>query len=105
MLIVSGYSIKEQLYEGEHYTVYRAERLADHKPVILKTCRFDQPPLADLAALQHEYKLLKTIASPGVIQAYDLIKHPHRLTLVLEDIEGISLHQYLNHQSLPLTDF
>lgn len=105
MITIEGYSIKELLYQGAHYTVHRAIRDADGQRVILKICRLEQPNLVDLAGLQHEYQLLSTLRLPGVIRAYDLIIHHQQFVLVLEDIQGQSLYQYCNQQPLPFENF
>lgn len=105
MLILDNYAIKEQIHEGERYIVYRAKQLSDQQNVIIKVCRTDQPDLADVAGLQHEYQLLKQLTLPGVIGVYNLVKYQHQLALILQDVEGISLQQYLEQGSLSLNNF
>ncbi|MBA3660948.1 MAG: diguanylate cyclase [Gammaproteobacteria bacterium] len=105
MLALVGYQILDQLYKGNHYIVYRGIRLSDNLPVILKACRFEKPTLADLAALQHEFQLLKLLNVSGIIDVYELIKNQHQLVLVLEDIKGKSLTQFLEKKPMGLTEF
>lgn len=105
MLDISGYNIKEQLYQGKRFTIYRGIQHTNQRKVILKVCRFEQPSLQELATLKHEYQLLKQLNLPQVINVYDLIKHQNQLVLVLEDIEGCSLKQYLDGQPLSLNSF
>lgn len=102
---ITGYTIHEKIYEGNRYTIYRSTRNADQKKVILKNCVSEQPHLTDLAKLQHEYQILKQLDLNGIIKVYDLIKHRHQLTLVLEDMEGQSLRSYLKKQPLDLNRF
>ena len=89
MLILADYSIKEQLYENERYTIYRAEHRTHQKKVIVKICRSDNPSLADLAALQHEYHVLKQLTLPRVIRVYDIVKHRHQLALNCKSLNKI----------------
>lgn len=105
MLTIKGYTLQELLYQGSRYSLHRALRTQDNQAVILKSCRLEQPPLADIAGLQHEHHLIHMLDIPGVIQAGELIQHQHQFVLVLEDIGGQSLHHYLQQKPLALDDF
>ncbi len=105
MLSIPGFTIENMLYTGKRFAVYQAIRNSDQKNFILKSCLSEHPSAQDLGILQHEYQILKQLHSPEIIQAHDLIKHQHRLILVLEDMEGMSLRQYMDGKLLEITDF
>lgn len=105
MLEVKGYTIQEPLYSGRLFCVYRGIRKTDSQKVIIKTSSSDQPGLQEIATLQQEYHLLKQVSSPSIIQAYDLIRHQDKSLLIMEDIEGTSLKQYLTERPIALKEF
>lgn len=105
MFQIKEYTIEDTIYQGKHFLIYRAIRNNDQKKVILKVCRLEQPSFNELAALRHEYKLLKRLKLSNVVEAYDLIQYQHKLILVIEDMEGISLQQYLEGKPIGLNDF
>ena len=96
------YEIVAKLHDGKNSVVYRAARISDNCPVILKTQREDCPPPESLARLQREYKMLLQLAFPGIVQAVVLEDFQDKLVLVLEDIGGRALDQHLQERTLPL---
>jgi len=102
---IIGYTIKEVIAEGDRFTVLRAIQNQDQRKVVLKLCRLELPSTEDLTSLQHEYLMLKKIDSPLVIKVYDLIKQGRQLVLVLEDIDGKPLKQFLEDKPLDLETF
>lgn len=105
MLVLKGYNILQKLYQGQSIAAYRALRLQDNRKVILKTLTSDHPTIKELTSLKHEYNLLQKLNLPGVIRADELIHHQNSLVLVLEDIEGITLAQFLNGRPIELENF
>jgi predicted ATPase/class 3 adenylate cyclase len=101
MVTFTGYRILEKINEGREYTIYSALRESDKLPVILKTLRSEHPNTNLIALLYHEYEMSKYLTEPGVIQTYELIDQHNQYALVQEDIQGISLHAYL--QKNPIT--
>jgi diguanylate cyclase (GGDEF)-like protein len=106
MLTLEGYTIKELSQQSGQFSLYKGIRNADKKPVVLKVCQSDRSAsLSDIVALQHEYEILKQLNLSSVVRVYDLIKTHDRLVLVLEDIGGISLQQYLSNGRVSITEF
>ncbi len=102
---IKGYNIVEKLHEGPTVVVYRATRLEDNKKVILKSLMAERPDPRDLETLQHEYLLLKKLDLPGIIGLEGLVPNQNSLVLVLEDIQGITLAEFLNARPINLTNF
>src|SRR3990167_3678872 len=105
MFTLEGYTITKLLQQGGQLSIYNGIRNADKKNVVLKVCQSDQPNLADLVALQHEYEILKQLNLSSVVQVYDLITTQNRLVLVLEDIGGTTLQQFLTSGRITLSQF
>lgn len=105
MLEIKGYEINEILYSGNLSSVYRGIRKADAEKVIIKTTNSDQPKLDEIAAIQNEYQLIKQLNSAYIIEAYDLIMYHNRPMFIMEDIEGVSLKQYLSGKPIALKEF
>lgn len=102
---VPNYSIKSVLYKGNITVTYQAERFEDKIPVIIKTNLSEYPSQQELANLKHEYGVLKDLSYPGVISAHDLIKVQNRFFLILEDIQGMTLKDWMGHKPVKLSDF
>ena len=105
MLIVPGYTFLDELYTNQYEWMGRYLRLFDEKNVILKSPRSDSPSNREITSLEHEYYLLTHLASPNIIQAYQLIQSQLIPILELENIEGETLDHYLKGQPLPLAYF
>lgn len=102
---LSDYRIIDKIYEQVNTVAYRVARASDQKRFILKTFPGDYPDPKAISTLEREYQLIKKIAFPGVIKAYDLIKIENKVALILEDIEGQTLKKFLDKKALNLTIF
>ena len=105
MGIIKGYKILETLYQSPNTVLYRGLQLLDNLPVMLKCPCSEHPSLKILADLQHEYFLLKQLNIPGIIKPYALIQQGHLTVLVLEDINGQTLKNFLQEKPLELDVF
>ncbi|MBA3660949.1 MAG: AAA family ATPase [Gammaproteobacteria bacterium] len=105
MVELEGYTAFEEISAQEHTVCYRAIRVSDHKQVILKIIRSEYPTVAELSSLQQDYQFAKKLNIPGIIKAYDFQKYRNGYGLVLEDIGGITLKEYLQLGILSLTNF
>ena len=98
-----GYAIAGQIYEGSRSTVYRAVRVDDGQPVILKVANTDRVALDEAhARLTHELESIQAIASDRVIRAYGVATFPDQVALVLQDIGGESIATWLGRGRLGL---
>ncbi len=88
---VSGYQMIEHLYESSNSLVYRAERLSDATPVILKLLKEAYPSPERIAWFRREYEVTRSLHLPGVPRAYSLETDHDRWLMVLEDFGGESL--------------
>lgn len=105
MITLAEYNINGLLYQDNRFALYRGIRVQDQKKVLLKICIRDEPTLDEITTLQHEYQMLSLLNVPNVIHVYDLIKQDGQLVLILEDIGGLTLKEYLKKQPISLTKF
>lgn len=59
MLAIAGYKINEKLYSSEKVTIYRAIRLSDNLPVVIKLLAKEFPNEEEIARLKHEFEIIK----------------------------------------------
>lgn len=100
MLNLTGYNNLKIIHEGHRNIVYSAWRKKDHKQVIIKVLRSIKPEIGEIALIYHEFEVTKDLALPGVIKTYDLIEEQNQFALVQEDIQGISVSDYVKQQPI-----
>ncbi len=93
---IPGYQIKEELFRSNQTIIYRALREKDKTSVIIKTLSAQYPSSRLISRLKHEVHMIQKLDGDGVIHAYEQIEYANNHALILEDIQGISLHGYLN---------
>jgi predicted ATPase/class 3 adenylate cyclase/GAF domain-containing protein len=105
MISVSGYKIKEKLYESPRTAIYRGFRNKDNTPVILKILNNEYPSPEEIASFKREYEITRNLNTDGVIKVYGLKKFKHSLMMSLEDFGGKSLTKALTSRKLSLNEF
>lgn len=82
-----GYrNVGQAVIETQATCIYRAVRIDDQRPVILKTVNSELPTAEELARLRLEYQLLSDMTFAGVPRVFDLVEHGRNLILVMEDM-------------------
>jgi serine/threonine protein kinase len=97
--MLENYNIKEIIYEGRANIVYKAVRVDDQCPVILKTYKSDYPTQEELDQLRHEYNISRQLDIEGVIKPYSIEKYENTLVLVLEWFDGVTLKNIITNNS------
>ncbi len=100
-----GFEVEAELHHGRKRVVFRARRLSDGAEVILKTLADEFPTPAETAALRREYRILQSLALPGVARALDLVSHRDRPALVLADAGDATLKLVCAAGPLPIATF
>ncbi|MEL7242215.1 MAG: AAA family ATPase [Cyanobacteria bacterium J06573_2] len=95
MVSICGYHLKEEIYNGSRTLVYRAIREADGKPVVIKLLKNPYPNFNELVQFRNQYNIAKNLSYPRIIQTYSLENYQNSYALVMEDIQGISLLEYM----------
>ncbi|MBF0103193.1 MAG: serine/threonine-protein kinase PknK, partial [Desulfobacterales bacterium] len=102
---IANYEIVEKLYESSNSIVYRANRIPDNFPVILKVLNREYPTSIELARFRREYEITRSLKLEGIIECYDLQKYNNTLVMVIEDFGGESLDRLLQTSKRELSDF
>ena len=106
MVALAGYEEFRQIHNGANSQVYRARRVKDSQPVILKFLNRDYPTSEQIRRYKQEYHITCQLDSPGIIKAYSLEQWQRSYAIVLEDFGAISLQQWLQErESLSLKEF
>ena len=103
MIKLTGYTVTEEIYAGQHSIVYRGVHSADKQSVIIKVLNQEYPSEVLLSYFRREYEIAKKLSGEGTLQVYDLLKYKNTLAIVMEDIHGISLSQEIRSASMSLT--
>lgn len=105
MLVLPTYILQEKLSSNLHVDIYRGLSQQDDNKVILKISRNKNVSHEEFSALQHEFFLLKQLDVPGIIKAYKIVHAAKHTYLVLENLEGVALKNYLFSHPLNLKEF
>jgi len=95
---IAGCSVKELIAENEHSLIHRAED-KEGKRVILKTLSPSSIDNMRIASFKREYKLISSVQSQLVVRPIRLGEHDNLPVMILEDIGGISLREYIKKGS------
>ena len=93
---IPGYRELSPIYESASSRIFRARREADSLPVILKWLREDCPSAQERVRYLQEWKIARVLQGrPGVIRALGLEKLQRTFFLVLEDLDAVSVSQWM----------
>jgi serine/threonine protein kinase len=93
-----GYQRGEVIHDSSASVVYRARRSRDGAGVVVKRTRGNAVTARQLTRYRNEFELLSSLGCAGVVKASDLVRHDGQIALVLEDVPGKSLRQWLRAQ-------
>jgi len=104
MISIPGFKMLERIYESPSSLVYRAIRLQDDRPVILKALREDYPSPEEISRYRREYETTRNLNLEGVIKPLGLEKYANRPLLIFEDFGGESLDRLLKSETFTLKE-
>src|SRR5687768_5646463 len=93
----ADYALGEIIFDGTRSLVFRAQRRADGRPVIVKRLRERHPSPAQIAAFAREFDITSAAAGEGVIGVHELHAEAG---IVLEDFGARSLAMILRERRL-----
>jgi predicted ATPase/signal transduction histidine kinase len=99
-----NYRITEEVYSGSRTLVYRAIRIHDQLPVVIKFLKNDYPTFSELVQFRNQYIIAKNLNSSHIISTYSLETYNNSYALIMEDFGGVSLQQW-RKDSLSLGEF
>src|SRR5512144_1146973 len=92
---IPNYEIVQELRGNDWYALYKARRVEDQTPVLLKTPRRNPLIAAEVELLEREFETLRGLFIEGVPRVFELSSHDANCFLVLEDRGGVPLQSLL----------
>ncbi|WP_167760302.1 trifunctional serine/threonine-protein kinase/ATP-binding protein/sensor histidine kinase [Paraburkholderia pallida] len=93
-MTIANYQIIERICETADSGLFRAHRLTDGVPVLLRL-PLERTDVGRSARFQHEYLLLRSLTVAGIAKPLALVNEGGHLALVLENFAGESLETML----------
>ncbi|HOS84672.1 MAG TPA: hypothetical protein PK199_07130, partial [Bacteroidales bacterium] len=93
---IEGYTHLELVSENSKTLIYRALCTQTNRHVILKVMSQNYANATKIFLFNKEFEIVSNIHSPFVIKPIELIQNGQIPIMVLEDIGGISLHDYIH---------
>lgn len=97
-IVNDRYEIRDSLGKGGMGEVFAAWDRSTQQHVALKVVREESRMPGDDEALRHELLLARSVGHPNVCRVHDLAPSPHGPILVMERIEGETLHTHIRRQ-------
>ncbi len=102
---IAGNQVHQLVHHGRNSLVYRGQRQADSRPVILKMINLAYPSPEKIAWFRREYELTRGLQLPGVVETYALEFDQGHWVMVLEDFGAESLDRSPAREPLLLDQF
>ena len=83
-VMVPGYEILEEIYDGSRTVVYRGLRQGDDKAVIIKILKNEYPTFNELLQFRNQYTIALNLNLPGIIKPLSLERYGNGYALVME---------------------
>ncbi len=97
-IVNDRYEIREPLGKGGMGEVFSAYDRSTQQSVALKIVREESRMPGDDEALRHELLLARSVGHPNVCRVHDLAPSPWGPILVMELIDGVTLHTHIRRQ-------
>lgn len=99
-----GYTVTATLADDGALHVFRAVRDSDGLPVVIKMLEGALAMDSLRGGLEYEFAITRRIDSPYVIRVHSVERSGPRTALVMEDIGGVSLEEYVRENRLELAE-
>lgn len=106
---IPGYKLLNCLYKGISSNTYRAVRLSDERPVVIKSSAKKTSTEKKIQCFQREFELGQQIHSPHVVHYLEILQDPaYGTALVMEDDQAVELDTVIppsgfsNHEFLEI---
>ncbi len=96
MLTIPGYKVLEKIHEETCSLYYRAERINDNRPVILKALKEGLDYSVFTARYRHDFEISGSLHIDSIVKPYALEKFRELPVLVLEDFGGIAVKKIIS---------
>ncbi|MBP0019529.1 MAG: AAA family ATPase [Cyanobacteria bacterium SBLK] len=99
-LNLAGYQETASIYSGIRTLVYRAIRIRDRHPVIIKILRNPHPHFNELVQFRNQYAIARHLQHLGIVHPLALERYGNGYALIMPDEGAIALSDYWR-QSMP----
>jgi predicted ATPase/signal transduction histidine kinase len=106
VISLKGYVAVEKVAATASSTIYRARRLTDERPVVLKVLRAHAARTADRARFKHRYERIIRIDDPHIVKIFGIEEHSEGMIVIQESVPSDDLTGMLaTRGKLPLPLF
>ncbi len=85
--------------------MYRGLSESEQKPVVIKLLKSKYPTFNELVQFRNQYTMTKNLDLAGIVKPIVLLNYGNSFALVMEDMGGISLSEYIGERALSLDEF
>ena len=93
-----GYQVREWLAGNPQHAMWRAIRVHDGRPVVLKIPVAPQPTPLDIARLHHEVEITGLLPEDAVVRALSVERWDAGYALVIDDTGGTAMSVRISQQ-------
>ncbi|MBE9209524.1 AAA family ATPase [Nostoc sp. LEGE 06077] len=104
-IILPDYNLIKVLYDNANTCIYRAVKESEQISVIIKILKTAYPTIEQITRIRYEYQILQSLTIEGVIQPLALESTQNGIALILEDIPGEILQDFINTKTSELNIF
>ncbi len=90
---LSGYEFNVEIHRGIRTKIFRAKRLNDNLPVIIKMHSDEYPSKRDIERFLWEFRIAQELNDDQIIKYYAIESLHHGYALIEEDISGVPMSQ------------
>lgn len=99
-----NYKIIEVIYNSQYTTVFKALDVKRNEKVIIKTLNREFNNPINISKIKNKYNLLKKLESEYILKVHEVLEFENRLSILLEDFEGVHLSQYIDNNHIELKE-
>ncbi|KPA14067.1 multi-sensor signal transduction multi-kinase [Candidatus Magnetomorum sp. HK-1] len=99
------YFIIDTIYKTQRTKIYKAVRVKDNLPVIIKALNIEYPSEKDVKQFSNGFKIVHDLNNDKLIQMYDLDLSYNQQSFAMEDTGGISLNHVISENPLSIDQF
>ncbi|MEM9216702.1 MAG: AAA family ATPase [Cyanobacteria bacterium P01_F01_bin.150] len=99
-----GYTQIEPFYQGAKTVVCRARANASAQSVIIKYLNQTYPSFGELVQFRNQYTITTRLSIPGIVKPLSLKSCGNSYALIMEDVGGVSLANYVQTHSLDMAE-
>lgn len=105
MFILTGYVIKDKIFQNNKIILYRGCTVEGSMPVIIKVLKEKDVSPAGISELVNECEITRNLEIEGIVKPLRLEKAGDTYALVMEDLGGVLLSEYIKNSHVDIPTF